>query len=273
MSDQIRCDDGGGQCPPEWICLANVCVAPGGPSRATIDCPLAGLESFVETVPGDVNDELATEVACMAQVGIEGCGVEQQLQAGVRALSRSDQPFMRENHLLAVLAVSDEEDCSVQDAALFSTPEWDAQMNPAFNTACSLPLSNANYLFDPQYFYDTLVAYKGGRADAVVFAAIVGVPVSSSCQGTGDRIDGCLEDPAMQYEIGTFVMADMEYQHFYPACEREEDSVTVTSARPGRRYVEVAQAFGCAGYVYSICNADWRPAMDEIARIIAACID
>jgi hypothetical protein len=55
---------------------------------------------------------------------------------------------------------------------------------------------------------------------------------------------------------------------FAPACERYEGSTMVTQARPGRRFVELAQAFGENGYVFSICNADWTDAMEDIARVI-----
>jgi hypothetical protein len=82
----------------------------------------------------------------------------------------------------------------------------------------------------------------------------------------------------MQYVPTPYTMKTdqglISFTHFAPACERV-DPVTqaaVTSARPGRRYVKVAQAFGCASYVYSICNEDWSGAMVEIARLIANCL-
>ena len=176
------------------------------------------------------------------------------------------------------MVVSDEEDCSIEDPALFSTPEWDIQ-SPNFNTACEIPASNEDYLFDVAHFRDKLIEIKGGRESAVVFAAIVGVPngEGSPCQGTGDEISGCLDDPDMEYVLTEFTYIDDNggtgtYSHFRPACERKDGDTTVTSARPGRRYVKLAQEFGCAGYVYSICNDDWSEAMREIARIIAKCI-
>jgi hypothetical protein len=53
-----------------------------------------------------------------------------------------------------------------------------------------------------------------------------------------------------------------------PACVREEGNTEVTRAWPARRFVELAQSFGDRGYVYSICNADWSPAMSELAQLI-----
>jgi hypothetical protein len=98
--------------------------------------------------------------------------------------------------------------------------------------------------------------------------------MGSPCQGTGDSIGACLQDPLMQYVPTQFTDANGNtYTHFAPACERTNaGGVLVTSARPGRRYVKVAQEFGCASYVYSICNEDWSEAMLEIARLIATCL-
>jgi len=110
----------------------------------------------------------------------------------------------------------------------------------------------------------------------VVFAAVVGVPTDddaggdSPCQGTGEFLESCLKHESMKLEVGVFQTQNgTPYRHFKPACERFENSVNVTSARPGRRYVEVAQSFSANGYVYSICNADWSPAMKDIAAVIA----
>ena len=94
---------------------------------------------------------------------------------------------------------------------------------------------------------------------------------NSPCEGDGAAIQeaGCLARPEMAMEVHTFSFSEREYKHFAPACTREEDGVEVTSARPGRRYVELAEIFGQNGFVYSICNADWNPAMYKIAKIAA----
>jgi hypothetical protein len=230
---------------------------------------------WTEVTTAVPNAALATQVSCLAQLGTDGCGFEQQLQAGIRALERPDQSaFLQGTHLLAVIVVSDEEDCSIKFAELFQTSQW----KEGLNTACNYPQSNEdNFLFDADYFYSKLIGLKGNRANAVVFAAIVGVPMgdNSPCQGAGDTIDGCLGDPSMTYTPATFTRPedDVEYVHFQPACIRtNEDGVELTQARPGRRYVKVAQKFGCTGFVYSICNADWSEPMSEIARRIAKCM-
>jgi len=51
---------------------------------------------------------------------------------------------------------------------------------------------------------------------------------------------------------------------------REEGGEVVTKATPGRRYVELAaNDFERMSYIYSICNADWSPAMEEVSRLVA----
>ncbi len=286
-SGKIRCEPDGGQCPVDWSCGdEGTCLSPSG-EKESINCEqLVGEAIWADTQKHEKNTSLASQVACLSQLGTGGCGVEQQLEASVRALSgkKSQRSFIRENHLLVVLIVSDEEDCSIKDKGLFFTPEWNSNTgeNGSLNTACNLPASNEeDYLFETGRYWNKLVELKNEEARAVIFAAIVGVPngKDSPCQGTGDQLRECLEDPDMELKVGVFENEDeVKYKHFSPACVRRaqvkdengvEHEKEVTSARPGRRYVKVAQEFGERGYVYSICNADWSPAMKEIAEVIA----
>lgn len=281
-SGKIKCDEGGNQCPgPEWTCEGGVCMAPGGEPMGTVACPSldAAGNPWAETEEENLNEAFVHNVSCMAQLGTDGCGFEQQLQAPIRALNQPNQNvFVRDESLLAVIVISDEEDCSIKDPGLFATPEWTGE---DINIACNYPDENEeNYLFDSQYFYDELVKIKNGEEYKLVFAAIVGVPTddAANCQGFGDQLTGCLEHDKMKYERGQFTAVlpdgkEATFYHFEPACVRSDaDGVEVTQARPGRRFVKLAERFGCSGYVYSICNADWSDAMNEIAKLIAGCI-
>ena len=197
-SGQIGCDEDGTQCPTsEWVCNDNLCVAPS--TSAATPCPDVET-TWVETTEDEVNSEITTSVACMAQQGTDGCGVEQQLQAIIRGLSRADQAdFIKESHILAVLVVSDEEDCSIEDPGLFETPEWTASplidekdpMSGLFNTACNLPASNeTDFLFDPSVYKNKLLSFKDNNEKALVFAAIVGVPDSKAMDGDPSPCEG-----------------------------------------------------------------------------------
>lgn len=77
---------------------------------------------------------------CMGLVGDGGCGIESPLEAAKRALdghSASNSGFLRKDSLLAVIFLSDEDDCSVQ---LTRRNE-----NNPFNRDCATPDENASY--------------------------------------------------------------------------------------------------------------------------------
>lgn len=292
-NNQIGCDTDGLQCPSTgWTCRDGKCTTPD-PSIGT-PCPDidAGVDAgsfWTETAEDNANLQLTTTVACLAQQGTEGCGIEQQLKAVTSSLSKPGQAqFIKDSHLLAVLVVTDEEDCSIQYPGLFSTLEWtsgtsvdtDDPASGQLNTACNLPESNEqNFLFAPNIVREKLLALKNNNERAVVFAAIVGVPDSatlggepSPCEGPGDQVTSCLEHPSMELKTETFAMDGQLYKHFVPACTRIAEDVEVTNARPGRRFVRVAQDFGKYGFVYSICNSDWREAMRKFAEMIVECV-
>jgi len=66
--------------------------------------------------------------AKMARVGDSGCGYEQPFKAAQLALSggASAKDFLRDDALLLVVFVTDEDDCSARDSALFADPYADA---------------------------------------------------------------------------------------------------------------------------------------------------
>ena len=284
-SDQIQCSGDGNQCPAGWSCQQEVCQSPSGLDEY-VNCPyLENDARWIETSLSNPNTSFATQVACLTSLGTAGCGVEQQLESAVRALSRNEtqQGFLDDDHVLVVIYVSDEEDCSVAEKGLFETKEWASgttyDPNDAskglLNTACNLPASNEGFLFETSRYRQQLVQLKGGDPNAVVFVAIVGVPREEdapdapSCQGRADRLADCLTHPYMELSIGLYATdKGTPYRHFKTACDRLEGSQLVTNARPGRRYVKAAQSFGKNGYVYSICNGDWSPAMTDVATMV-----
>jgi hypothetical protein len=222
----------------------------------------------------------------VAKVGTGGCGFEQPLEAAVAGLEVNGSGFIVKSHLLTVIVVSDEEDCSINDPALFNTPEWlgsPDEYKDLINVACNWHNGRMDnrYLFEPSRYYDTFInGFKGGMANAVIFAAIVGVPAAETdpaCEGPGDMISGCLYDANMQLFPVVFYdsVNRVNYSHFATACTHPNPNggEPITMARPGRRYVEVAQMFGQNGYVFSICNSDWSPAMETIAAGIAGKIN
>lgn len=145
-------------------------------------------------------NSLAETFSCMAGLGINGCGFEQPLESIKRALDRSNPAnsgFLRENAFLAVVIVSDEDDCSVSDTNMFDTTQNDisAPLGPLssfrcfeFGVACEpddprtpgprqncLPRDDSQYMTPVQQYIDFL---KGVKQDPnqIIVAGIIGNP-------------------------------------------------------------------------------------------------
>ncbi len=294
---EIKCNlyDDQPQCPTDWECRSegdcegeedhpNVgcCYDPEGDGTAQ-SCPKLNA-IYAQTPIGSGDDEttnwdLAFQTACLAKLGIEGCGFEQQLQAAAQGLIHPknnpdpDQTFYRDEYLLAVIIVSDEEDCSIKDKQLYKSPEMELISDEPhkMNIACG---SNEEFLFSASHFKEWFTSRKKDP-NSVVFAAIVGVPTEpdgdAECQGKGSDLKNCLDHKDMEAVpmIEDPSSNDASWV-FREACRREGPSgELITQARPGARYVELAQEFGRFSHVSSICNEDWSPAMSEIASLIA----
>ncbi len=82
--------------------------------------------------------DLATVFAQMARVGATGCGFEQPLAAMRRALANTtaNPGFLRPDALLAVVFLTDEDDCSAKTASLFAAGDTGA-LGPLNSFRCT----------------------------------------------------------------------------------------------------------------------------------------
>jgi len=268
----IACHESGAQCPSGWTCTGagtdgvGLCAAPAGDT--TVDCPWLDDDWAQTPSPTEVpNPYVATQVACLTNLGTEGCGFEQHLESADKALNRFDQlGFIRDEALLAVIVVSDEDDCSLESNSLFYEPEIQENSMSEVNIACG---EHPEHLYPIDDYRQAFLDVKDGDLSKLLFAAVVGVPIADACQGWGDEIAGCLDHPDMQLEPETVHVPDVGNVVFYaPACTRTAGEVEVTRAAPARRLVQLALDLGSRGFVSSICNDDWSQAMNELAAVI-----
>jgi hypothetical protein len=211
------------------------------------------------------------DFVCNAFLSTNGCGLEQQLESAYRALLVNDAReragstspnagFVRDEAVLAIVVITDEEDGSVRDCRYAerdpvsgrpmpctdaldvynaASPRWgDTDLNLRFylyrqgeSTDPSWPLDR--YL-DPTNRARGYLAMKPGHPERVIFAAIAGVPINLPMRpgGTldwdallGRRADGsdALDMLSVEGPI-SMRQANRDMQcplRMVPACRRE----------------------------------------------------
>ena len=171
--------------------------------------PANGTRSFNYT--GD----LASQFACMVQLGIQGCAFEQHLEAMRRALANTtdNAGFVRDEATLAVIIVADEDDCSASDRTVFDPTQDDIESPLGelssfrcfeFGVACAgeeeretgarrgcAPDEASAYIEKVSAYAAELVERKGERGVAIATITGPTAPVEVGTEpGTGDlRVD------------------------------------------------------------------------------------
>lgn len=210
------------------------------------------------------------QVGCVASLGTGGCGFEQQLEASLKALTPSGSALgfhqstrghgdaanaglIRDDSVLTILQITDEDDCSAADPELFN--ESTAIYTGNLNLRCfSYPAA----VHPTSRYVDGFLALRAdpGR---LVFSAIAGIPVHLG----GQAADSILRDPLMVETV------DPEMPNrLRPSCNVPGRGL----AFPPTRLVEVArdlEAAGATSTVHSICQPDFAPAMNAILARVA----
>lgn len=246
------------------------------------------MDAFIKYKDG--HGEITTEVAasCVPDVGTAGCGFEQPLEAMLKALwpasddtiqfldgeghgEDANDGFLRDDSLLVVIVVSDEDDCSTWNPSIFD-PSRVAGTGKGLNAIC---YTSEDDLYEIERYVGGLRALRPAEDDPIVFATISGVPRELAEQQTeldlGDAeavaeyYESVLDAPEMQHVLDSRGNADWADDHVFPSCDRGEDK----RAYPPRRLVQLAQAFGSAGVVGSVCGDDFASAMGSVIRATA----
>jgi hypothetical protein len=262
---------------------------------------------FLSYVSGvDDPEQTARDFACIATLGTDGCGFEQQLESTLKALwprtdidpktGRAFQPnrirfigdatgfgqtghgdsenlgFLRNDpaqglSLIALVMVTDEEDCSSADTSHFTPMHYlqpdDPLAQQGLNVRC---FHNKQNLFPIDRYVRGFRALRPGNEALVMFAVIAGVPEDLVGRDAVDYEDAAaresfytriLDDDRMQEVIDPHGMPMAE--NLRPSC-RTENGI----AYPPRRLVSVAREFGENGLVQSICGGDFGAATDAL---------
>ncbi|MFT3922963.1 MAG: hypothetical protein QM778_10545 [Myxococcales bacterium] len=248
-------------------------------------------------VPNDESkpDELIEHVQCLASVGLQRCPYEQPLAAMYKALApssvtafhggsgghgdRENAGFLRETAVLAVVHVTDEDDCSVaQDGAvLYSVDPTDPRLKSpdsehavGVNLRCALLAKDATLLEPVDHFVAGLKALKPGHPEHIVFGVLSGVPLSAD----GDTPSQLLALPE------SIPVADASNQGEGAGDPLAEDQTTLKTVcsdsqgevkgMPAPRLIAAAQGFGDNGVARSVCADNFDPALAAVASRISA---
>jgi hypothetical protein len=171
-------DHGGGVTIPQNGELLNSNVSSG------MNCAFPGGRKYLQS--GDAN--VATAFVCAAHMGTGGSGLEMPLQAAKMALvdqvqgsSPPNAGFVREDALLAIVLLTDENDCStVADPGFFPSIDYcdDANLEPVSSYVTA---------------FDGVKGQRGRWA-----TAIIAIPPNSPTCGTGSSENVRLQDFAEQ---------------------------------------------------------------------------
>ncbi|MDQ3032854.1 MAG: hypothetical protein M3Y87_10585 [Myxococcota bacterium] len=250
-----------GAIPPDG--LGDSCSGFGDAGQLHTSELCAGAQPGLQVYePGDDAEAFATRIGCIVEsLGTSGCGIEQQLEAGARGVEAGlPLGFPADDAILAVLVLTDEEDCSLADPDAFYSEFTRATGNVLCQRAAQ-GIGGAR----PEWLtsIDTLaMRLSAGRDEqSFVFAAITGIPVDLS---GGTAID-ILADAEMQYEE----RAGLHGLEPVPACAGfRADGTSLGAAAPARRIVELSQRF-TGSVLHSICTDDFRPAIRDLTTSIA----
>lgn len=252
-------------------------------------CPVSECQNFtlgsnlwIDYKKDDPNhnnqNDITQAFTCIARLGTEGCGIEQQLEAAYQALVINTRPggvnegFLREDSLIAIIFVTDEDDCSFKDASTFFRGVTDKNAN----IWCFLE-SNESKLWDLNRYYE---GFRGLRPmnpdDKVVVAAIAGIPLTINIDGREEELDWSKLTDSQKQELLQYLedtQNTIENDNIKKICESQFRTNIPKAdeqryADPASRIAELIYRFGSNGYIHSICEGDWRKALLAITRKI-----
>jgi hypothetical protein len=211
---------------------------------------------------------LADAFSCIAQVGAAGCGFEAPLEAMKRALDGSrpeNAGFIRDAAYLAVIILTDEDDASVADPALFSLPmeqvgPADFRAQPMYAYTCDHPIS-----LTPDTYNDCVVrtgSYLATPDSYVQFLATIKDPSQTAVAVIGG-------DPQSTIQTGpiTFYGGGNQSLALLPSCTATING-NPAIARPGIRLDAFRHGFDTFdhGLFETVCQPDYSNVLTEIGQ-------
>jgi len=220
-------------------------------------------------------EEFTRDWSCLVRQGTDGCGFEQPLEAALKAVTPASSTlrfraetlghgdglnagFVRDDSVLVVLFVTDEDDCSAEDAELFypesSTYSGDLNLRCFLHPEAVHPVSR---------YVSGFLQLRDARD--LIFGLVAGIPVDLiPTHGVVEDYDALLSDPSLSERVAS------DGTRLEWACGIPGRG----NAFPPRRLLETAgelQARGATSVISSICSSDSYTNIAE--AILLAAVD
>ncbi|MCK5798083.1 MAG: VWA domain-containing protein [Deltaproteobacteria bacterium] len=239
------------------------CTAPSDAYISSIEG-----QTNIPNCKGDSVECVKEAFKCIASLGINGCGFEAQLESVRRALDpklKLNPGFLREDAFLAIVFITDEDDCSARNPQLFD-PQQQALTDPLgplssfrcfeFGIQCDVndrnktgARKNCVPAFDWLYKVDDYIKFFEGlkkSKDRIIMAAIAGPTPATTPKGS------------------VAVGKDGQNPVFAPSCQGSSGF-----AVPALRIMSVVKAFD--GQFASVCEPSKFPdALEALGKKIVA---
>lgn len=236
---------------------------------------------FLRWEPDDALEPAQAHVECVARAGIEGCGYEQPIEAVLKALLPAEPDpagafdgrfregtahgdtdnagFLRERSLLSVVVVTDEDDCSVRDPALFDAAGGASPTSD--DPSCH---DRADGLQPLDRLLHGLLALRPDNPDLLTLSVVGGIPAELVADPMGWDADEILADPRMQ-------LAPRESMpgRLAPSCTSDTGGITAFAPPRLVALAERLEQESSSAALVSICGRDWLGALLPLIRKIA----
>jgi len=290
------CDSTGGKNGIFQYAPQGTCTASGLSSGATFISDTGGVKNYTGT--------LESVFTCIAAIGEQGCGFEHQFAAITRALGADgrgaapaeNQGFLRPDADLAIVMVTNEDDCSAApgngpngEIPLYDTSantNMASQLGPPANFRCNefghlcgtnndmRPVRSA-----PDNNVDATVSYASctsNDAEGYLLGVVDTANRLKALKANANKvIVAAITGPAAPYKVIWRAPSTADSSCGAASCPwpQIEHSCTATDgsfADPAVRIIQLANQFGGNGIVASICADSLATPLQTIAQAIVA---
>jgi hypothetical protein len=262
-----------------------------GPSA--VGCTTTGLnpgEHFISSVNGQNNftGKLENVFACIAAVGEDGCGFEAQLKSVARALGADgngppaeNANFLRPSAYLAIVLITNEDDCSVtDDSNLFVSGTGHQFVGDPEGPLTSYRCNEFGHLCNGAK--PPRLAPNGDVTSAVTLegcASAEDAGMLTPVWKIVEQLRSLKRFPDQQIAVATIAGPPTPYTVKWerpsspdtgpwPYMAHSCTASDASWADPAVRLTQWAAAFGNNGISTSVCNTDYAPTFQRLAEIL-----